>query len=153
MDENKPTRRARPLWQIELTTPARNRYMAVTSELVEFLQGWAMQTSLIDVDFEERIELRGRTRPFRTMELINIGDGMTSLPIMMALDAAELSCLRRLATDRRIRWCLHSMVSDIREDLFEYDSFVSMPFPKTEDELERAKNTYRREVAVQRNKR
>ncbi len=148
MEHNDP-RLAPPIWKIELTTPARNRFMAVTRELAEFIQGWALQTELIELDFEKRLEVRGRTHTFKKVEIVNIGDGINSLPLVMAMNDVEARCLRRLAAHRKIRWCLHPLVSDARQDIFEYDAFLSVEFPRTDEELERAKSTYRDQIAFE----
>lgn len=128
--------------------------MSVTLELKEFIQGWALQTPLIGVDeldLDRPFELRGKSRAFRAIKLIGFGNDQYSLPVEMALDANEFGCLRRLAADPRIRWCLHSLVADTGSAPFDYDAFVSIDFPKTDEELERARAAYRREIAAWRN--
>ena len=140
-------RRSRPSWLTKLATPARVRFMNVTPRLVEFTQGLALQMTQLDLDFEERVEIRGRTRPFGKVQIVEIGDGTNSLPVA-EIGAHNVSCLQRLVADRAVKWCLHPMVSDLREDLFAYDCFISIGFPETAAELEAADSAYLRELAI-----
>lgn len=140
-------RRSNPIWWMRLTAPARDRYMRVTPRLVEFVQGWGLQTPQLEIDFEERLEIRGRTRPFQRVKFIELSDGKTSLPAA-SLDTNDRSSFERLLADRQLLWCLHPMVSDLREDLFEYDCFISIGFPNSPDDVERAESAYLRELAI-----
>ncbi len=65
IDHTSSKRKARPLWQTVLATLARNRFMATTQELAEFVQGWALNVAQIEPDFETRIEIRARTEAFQ----------------------------------------------------------------------------------------
>jgi len=133
---------SQPLWWLKLTTRTRDRKMSVTSDPTEFVQGWAMQANDVELDLSSSIELRGRARPFRGIELIEIIDGGHDALPASQLAEQDSACLRRLLADRNIFWCLHSLVSDTREDPFPYNCFLSFKFPSTPDEVERAKTTY-----------
>ncbi len=84
-------------------------------------------------------------RPFKQMQLIEISDGHRSWSIT-ELDPHDLSRLRKLIADRRVKWCLHPIVSDTGADPFEYDSFILISFPKTAADFERAKSAYYKNV-------
>jgi hypothetical protein len=136
---------AAPLWWLELTTPARDRYMSVTDSLTEFMQGWAAQTSEVELDTEQKFEVYGRARPFRGVQLVKIGDGRhASLPISR-LNVEDYSAMQRLFSDRYVKWCLHSLVAHTRQDVFPYNCSNMFGFPSTPEELAKAKATYQRE--------
>jgi hypothetical protein len=136
---------AEPIWWLTLTTPTRDRFMAGTPKLAEFMQGWAMQANEVVLDFENRLEVRGRARPFRGVEIIEIGDGVHDALPVSSLSVQDFTCMRRLFSDRRVRWCLHPLVADTRQDVFEYNCFISLDYPTDADGVERAKATYARE--------
>jgi hypothetical protein len=136
---------AAPLWMFELTTPARDRYMAVTDRLTEFMQGWAAQTSEVELDTEQKFEVYGRARPFRGVQLVKIGDGRhASLPVSQ-LNVQDFSAMKRLFSDRHVRWCMNSLVVHMGQDVFPYNCSIMFGFPSTPEELARAKSTYQRE--------
>lgn len=138
---------AEPLWWLTLTTPTRDRYMSVTPKLAEFMTGWAMQTNDIELDFERRLEVCGRARPFRGVQILEIGDGEHDALPVTNLSVQDFTCMQRLFADRRVTWCLHSLVSDARQDVFPYNCFISFAYPTDPDDVERAKSTYLRELA------
>lgn len=140
-------RTAEPLWWLTLTTPARDRSMAAPPKLAEFVQGWALQADEIKPDFERRLEVRGRARPFRGVQLVEIGYGggvNDALPISK-LTVQDFTCMRQLFANRQVIWCLHPLVADVREDVFPYNCFISFGYPTTPEGLERAEATYLRE--------
>jgi len=135
-------RRAEPLWWLTLTTPTRDRFMAVTPQLAEFMQGWAMQADGIELDFDHRLEIRGRARPFRDVQILEIGDGVHDALPVSNLNVQDFACMRRLFAARHVIWCLEPLVADARQDVFGYNCFISLAYPSDADDVERAKATY-----------
>lgn len=129
------------LW-LTLTTPARDSYMATTPILADFVRSWAMQADRIDLDFEEKLEIRGRARPFRGVQILEFSDGIHDPVPVSRLNVQDFTCMQRLLSDRRIRWCFHPLVSDTRQDIFPYDCLIIFDHPTEPEDVERAKETY-----------
>jgi hypothetical protein len=103
-----------------------------------------MQANEVHLNFETRLEVRGRARPFRGVEILEIGDGDNALRVSR-LSVQDFTCMRRLFSDRRVIWCLDSLVADTRQDVFESNCSISLSYPTDADGVERAKATYARE--------
>ena len=133
---------AEPLWWLRLTTPTRIAQMTVTEDLVRFIQGWATRTDSINLDFENGIEIRGRAQPFHGVQLIEIGDGVGDAVSASRMAKADRQVLERMLKDRKVKWCLHPMVAQMRQDMFPYNCFLSVGMPRNNDDLELAKKAY-----------
>lgn len=144
VEEEHQPRLSEPLWWLRLTTPARVAKMAVSSQLVRFVQGWAMQADGINLDLERGIEIRGRARPFRSVELIEIGDGINDSLPASKISKKDRAKLERLLGDRYVKWCLHPMVVETRQDMFRYNCFLAFDMPRTDQDIQDAKEAYER---------
>lgn len=133
---------AEPLWWLRLTTPVRITQMVVTHKLVRFIQGWAMQADCINLDFEDRIEIRGRARPFQGVELIEIGDGVGDPIAASRMAKADRQTLERILSDRTVKWCLHPTIAQMRQDMFRYNCFLPIRMPRNDQEIEEAKEAF-----------
>lgn len=145
VEERRPRRWDAPWW-LRLTAPVRFTSMTAPAKVVQFFQGWAMQGDGIVPEFEKAIEIRGCARPFRGVDLIEIGDVAQDGLQASRLTDVDRACMERLLADHKIKWCLYPSAGGASWDLHPYNCYLLFGLPKTERELEAAKDTYNEEI-------
>ena len=74
--------------------------------------------------------------------LVEISDGRKSLAAS-ELNILDRKCFETILSDRRLKWCLNPMVSDLGEDRFSYDCSILIAFEHSTEQIERDEIAYR----------
>ena len=139
------------LWRVLMRIFSRVKYrsMHTNLRLIEFAQGWAVTTvHLPNLDIQDgHIEIRGRTRGFSQVEVIEIGDGKTFVT-SHDLDTIDRECFDRLTNDMSVRWQFLPAVLDAGEDYHDHNCILKIRLPQSEDELAAAQEAFVRERGI-----
>jgi hypothetical protein len=134
-----------PTWLRELATPVRRDFNAPTQEIIDFFSGWALHEAGANLNLNGRLEILGRSRMFRRVQLVRI-DFNNLLVQPSDLRAFDFLTMRRLLAGKTIQW--QSLVADPTQAMFGYDCILAINYPQSTEDLERARAAYDRELAI-----